>query len=245
MSTRTAKQLIYGTLYALFWIVIIGGIYLVFIHPFMSAPVAACTPSTCAPTSTAPLSASLVATLVTSPQHDTFVGQIVNSDPGYGAQLVNYEVDFYDASNTILQSIPGQSFIYPNQNKYVIIPNQSVSVPFDHSALNIVSAVWIASGTMGSDPTVAGGQFALENLDASAASTTVSVGGELTNTSIASYSQVFVVVLFKDVNGDIIGASQTELDNVTAGETANFSVIYPMEPNINPAVNQPIVYAIR
>jgi hypothetical protein len=53
------------------------------------------------------------------------------------------------------------------------------------------------------------------------------------------------MVLFKEGGGNVIGVSQTELDNVAAGATNNFSVIYPAAPNINPAVNQILVYAIR
>jgi hypothetical protein len=245
MSTRTAKQLIYGTLYILIFLAICGGIYFLFIHPFVGASVAQCTPSTCTPTSTAAILASLVATFTTSPQHDTFLGQIVNSNPDFGAQLINYEVDLYDASDTILQSIPGQSFVYANQNKYLVIPNVVIAQPFDHAALNITSVSWLASSTLGAVPMVAQGQFALQNIQANSASTTVSVGGQLTNSGIGSFAQVMVVVLFKDVNGDPIGASQTELDNVTGGETVNFSVIYPNESTIDPALNEILIYAIR
>jgi hypothetical protein len=56
---------------------------------------------------------------------------------------------------------------------------------------------------------------------------------------------VVVLVIFNDQSGNAIGVSQTELQNVAAGTTNNFSVIYPAEPDINPALNQIIVYALR
>jgi hypothetical protein len=246
MSTRRAKQFIYGTLYLLIVLVVCAGIYFVFVLPFIAAstPVA-CAPDMCAPTSTAPIAASIVSTFVTSPGHDTFLAQLQNADADYGASLVNYELDFYDASDTVIQSIPGQSFVYPSQNKYILLPNKTVPQAYDHMALVLTGAEWLASGTIGTDLGIAPGGFALQNIQTSVASTTVSVGGQLVNTGVPSYGQVIVMVLFKDGGGNVVGASQTELDNVAAATTNNFSVIYPNEPNINPAVNQILVYALR
>jgi len=249
MSIRRAKQLIYGTLYLLIVLVVCAGIYFVLILPFITAstPVA-CAPGVCAPTSTAPIASSIVSTFVTSLGHDTFLAQLQNADADYGASLVNYELNFDNASDTVLQSISGQTFIYPSQNKYILLPNEMVPAPstYDHVALVVTGAEWLASSTMGVvDPGNASGGFAEQNIQTSVASTTVAVGGQLVNTGVASYARAIVMVLFKDGGGNVIGASQTELDNVAAGATNNFSVIYPAEPNVNPAVNQILVYAIR
>ena len=246
MSTRRAKQLIYGTFYFLIVLVVCAGVYFVFVAPFITAstPVT-CTPSTCAPTSTAPIAASIVSTFVTSPGHDTFLAQLQNADADYGASLINYELDFDNASDTVIQSISGQSFVYPSQNKYILLPNETSPATYDHMVLVVTSAEWLASGTIGIDPGIGPGGFALQNIQASVASTTVSVGGQIVNTGVASYAQVIVMALFKDGGGNIIGVSQTELDNVSAGATNNFSVIYPAVSNINPAVSQILVYALR
>ncbi len=245
MDTRTAKQLIYGVFYLLALGIVCAGIYFALIRPFMRAPVAACTPATCAPTSTAPLAATVAATFVTSPGHDTFLVEVANGSVNFGAPAYDYELDLDNASGVVQAFIPGQSFIYANQNKYLLIPNVAVSGPFDHAVLNITGAEWEASSTMGPGAGIAPGQFAVQNVAANASGPTVSVGGQLANTGIASYVRVVIMVLFKDVNGGIIGASQTELGNVGAGTTTNFSVIYPNESGIDPALNQVIVYALH
>jgi hypothetical protein len=247
MSTRRAKQLIYGTFYLLIVLAVCAGIYFILVLPSVtaSAPVA-CTPSTCAPTSTAPIAASIVSTFVTGSGHDTFLAQFQNANADFGAPLVNYELDFDDASDTVLQSIPGQTFIYPRQNKYILLPNEIIPAAYDHMAFVVTGVEWLASNTMGAvDPGIAPGGFALQNVQASVASTTVAVGGQIVNTGVASYAQVIVMVLFKDGDGNVVGVSQTEVDNVAAGATNDFSVIYPAEPNVNPAVNQILVYALR
>jgi hypothetical protein len=246
MSTRRAKQLIYGTFYLLIVLVVCAAIYFVIVRPFLvaSAP-ALCTPSTCAPTSTVPIVASVPISFVTSPGRYTFLTQVTNQSADYGVPALDYEIDLDDASGTVLQSFSAQSFIYPAQSKYLVVPNQTVSQPFDHAALVVTSASWVPSSTIGAIPAVASGQFALQNIQTSAASTTVSVGGQLANTSVASFGQVFVVVLFNGANGAPVGVSQTELNNVAAGITENFSVIYPNVQGINPALNQILVYALR
>jgi hypothetical protein len=182
---------------------------------------------------------------VTSPGHYTFLAQVTNEDADHGAPQLDYAINLDDASGTVLQSIPAQSFIYPAQSKYLAVLNQAVSQPFDHAALVITGASWLASSTIGAIPSLAAGQFAVQNVQSATASTTVSVGGQLVNTSVASYAQVVVLVIFNDPNGNPVGVSQTELSNIAAGTTNNFSVIYPVEPNINPVLNQVIVYALR
>ncbi len=246
MSTRRAKQLIYGTLYVLIILIICAGIYFVFVQPAIVASTPPlCTPSTCAPTSTAPITAGQVLTFVTSPGHDTFLVQATNQDADYGVPVLNYAIDLDDASGTVLQSIPTQSFIYPSQSKYLAVLNQAVAQPFDHASLVITGASWLPSSTIGAIPSIAPGEFAIQNVETSAASTTVAVGGQLVNTSVATYEQVIIMVIFNDANGNPIGVSQTELSNVVAGTTNDFGISYPAEPNINPALNQIIVYALR
>ncbi len=245
MSIRRAKQLIYGTLFLLIALAVCGGAYLLFIHPFASAPVAVCTPGTCAPTGTAPLIAGPVLTFVTSPGHYTFLAQATNQNAGYGAQVLDYEIDLDDASGTVLRSIPGESFIYPSQSKYLAALNQTVAQPFDHAALVFTGVSWLSSSTIGAIPAVAAGQFALQNIQASTSPVGISVGGQLINTGVASYGQVVVMVIFDDGAGNPIGVSQTELEGVAAGTTNDFSVLYPAEPNINPGHDQILVYALR
>ncbi len=243
MSIRRAKQLIYGALYVLILIFFAGIFYIIFIRPITSGPaVAICTPSTCAPTSTAVFGTSTVLMFMTSPGHYTFLTNVVNSDANFGAQMLNYQIDFYDANNALIGSIPAQSFIYPSQSKYLLVPNVAISQTVDHAAIEIASASWTPSSTLGDIP-----QFVLQNTQASVlSSTTVAVSGQLTNANIGSYEKVVVLVVFNNGNpNNPIGASQTEIDNVSAQLTTNFSVMYPAPPNIAPVNNQIIVYALR
>ena len=171
--------------------------------------------------------------------------EVTNQSVDFGAPELDYAIDLDDASGTVLQSIPAQSFIYPSQTRYIAVLNQVPAQPFDHATLVVTGAAWLPSSTIGAIPAVGPGQFAIQNVQAASASTTVSVGGQLVNTSVATYEQVDVMVIFKDQNRDPVGVSETELGNVAAGTTQNFSVIYPNEPGIDPTQSQILVYALR
>src|SRR5580693_5274731 len=79
MSTRRAKQLIYGALYAIFWIAVIAVIYFVFTWVSGNTIAAPQCGAECVPTSTQPIAVQgNIATFVTSPGHDTFLAQVAN-----------------------------------------------------------------------------------------------------------------------------------------------------------------------
>lgn len=241
MSTRRAKQLIYGALYLVLWLCVFAIFYGVFKLFSSGNAVAPCT-ANCGASSTQPLAVQgNIQTFVTSPDHYTFLAQVADVNSDYGAENFDYNLNIYsDASGTLLEALPGQSFIYENQVKYLVFPNEVITGNIDHVALALGETNWVTSSTFGEAP-----QFTFQNLAPITASTTVSIGGEITNDSIASYGNIVIVALFKGSDGDPIGVSQTEIDSIGPGQTTNFSVIYPAVPGINPEENQLFAYAVR
>ncbi len=241
MSTRRAKQIIYGMFYLIFFAAFIGAAWFLAMLIVPRGPsTAPCTPSTCAPTSTAPLLTAPVITFTSSPGHYTFLAQVANTDPYYAASYFDYAVDLYDASGTVLQSIPGSSFVYAGQTKYLVVPNVAVGEPFVSAGLVLSNAYWQDTASLGAIP-----QFTKENVVSSNGSTTVSVSGQLTNGNIASTHYVFVDVIFTTSNGNPIGASVTILNNVGPGKTVDFSVSYPQTGAIDPSRNEVLVYGLK
>jgi hypothetical protein len=186
------------------------------------------------------IATTTVRTFITSPGHYTFLEQIANTNEDYAAEYFDYSIDFYNASGTVIQSIPGSSFIYANQTKYLVVPNQTVADPGVATGFTIKNVYWVSGDTLGALP-----QFNVQNLQTGATSGTVSVSGQITNGAIATFKYVFVDVIFKGADGGPIGATQTEIDNVGPGQTVPFSVFYPANAAINPANSQPFVYGIK
>lgn len=243
MSTRRAKQIVYGMFYILLWAIFAAVVWFAVTLVAPAAPVVVpCTVSTCAPTGTAPLAVSPVQTFLSSPGHYTFLVQVQNTDPAYAASYFDYAVNLRDASGTVLQSFPGSSFIYAGQSKYLVVPNAAVGEPFVSADLTIADAYWAATPSLGSIPS-----FAYENMAAGSTSSTVSVSGELTNANLSATRYVFVDVIFLDGSGNPVGASQTELNNVAPNQTVNFSVAYPQTQagSIDPAKSSVFIYGLK
>lgn len=240
MSTRRAKQLIYGALYLVMLgvlVLVCYGIFLLFNPP---APAAAPCTENCMPVGAASIATTTVETFVTSPGQYTFLEQIANTNTDYAAEYFDYSIDFYDASGTVIQSIPGSSFLYAAETKYLVVPNVTVTDPGVATGFTIKDVYWVASSTLGALP-----QFSVQNIESGSASGTVSVSGQITNNAIATFQYVYVDVIFKGPDGGPVGATQTELNGVGPGQTADFSVSYPANASINPANNQILVYGIN
>ncbi len=237
MSTRLAKQLIYGTLYGLIWLAVIAGIYYLFIKPAITPP--ACTGPACGSETARPLATSTVSTFLAGSGSATYLAKVTDVNSDFGATAFDYAFDFYNVSGTIIETIPGSSYIYPSQVKYLIAPNMR-PVGAAQLSLDLSNVQWAASSSMGQVP-----QFTFTNVVTNSGANTISVNGQMTNNDISSFGTVLVVAVFKDADGNPIGASQTEIDNVAAGATQSFSVIYPAIPGINPADNELEAYGIR
>ena len=239
MSTRRAKQLIYGALYVVLWLVFFTGIYFVGRLIFPPAPVVAPCTSDCIPTDASPITTSTIFAFVTSSEHYTLLTQLTNTSD-YAPESFDYSFDLYDASGNLLASIPGQNYLYANQSKYLVVPNQIVQGTVASAALTISNPIWVPGSQLGPVPLLT-----TQNPQSSMTLSSVVVSGQITNADISTYRQVLVVVIFKGPNGAPVGASQTEIDNVVPGETTNFSVSYPVTTTINPANNSVFVYGTR
>jgi hypothetical protein len=243
MSTRRAKQLIYGALYVVLLIIFFAVIYFLVKLFTPAAPVTTECTTDCMPVGASSISTSTVWSFVTSPGHYTFLDEIVNTNADYAAEYFAYNINLYDASGTLVQSIPNASFAYANQAKYLVVPNQVI--PSDENVasvgISISNVEWVSNSAVGEVPVLT-----QQSVQTNVASTTLSVAGQLTNTDISTLQYIYVDVIFKGSDGAPVGASQTVLNNVGPGQTVNFSVMYPAISTIsNPASNEVFAYGLR
>jgi hypothetical protein len=242
MSARHAKQLIYATLYALVVFGIFFGVYSLF-KPKPVIVDCAATPSdpSCA-AAIEPVQVQEAEAFVTSPGRYTFLAKVANLNASSAAANFDYSFDIYDASGTIVQSVRGSSFLYADEVKYVVIPNEQLSVPAEEVKLTIdaTSTQWVSVDSMGDKP-----QFSIQNAQGVASGTLVSVNGVIKNNDASSFDSVAVVAVFKDSSGASVGASYTELNNFMSNTTQNFSIIYPNVAGIDPQNEQVSAYAER
>lgn len=254
MDARRAKQVIYGAFYLIIVFAVVYGVYARYFKVTTSCfdgiqnqgemgvdcggPCA----KVCIPANLATISlVGKVLVLGSGQGHATLLAQVANKNAGFAAQSFGYRFDLFDATGGLIQSAPGQSFIYSGEVKYLIAPNVTLSGAVDHATLVIENPVWVPAVQLGFVP-----QFSLQALGPGpSSSSTISVSGELTNGDVAAFDNVLVIGVFSDDFGDVLGASQTILDHVAPNQTSAFSIIYPATPGIDLARTQLFAYALR
>lgn len=252
--TRTFKQIFYGIFYLLIFSGIVFLIYSIYFKPAPSCfdgiqnngeqgvdcggPCA----KVCTPIDMQPISViGNVQTFVTSGKNITFLAQVSNPNSNFAAKSFDYSFNIYDASGTEIQSIPGTSFIYGGEAKYLLVPNQQISSSSNKVMLVISNPVWAKSSDYGSIP-----KFTLNGIQTSIISQgVIGVVGSITNNDISTFSKITIIAILKDSNGNVIGSSETEVDNLSANQTANFSIIYPSVSGVDFSSTEVDAYGYR
>lgn len=235
---RRAKQIIYGVFYFIVLAGIFTGFYFLYLRP---KPIVPCVD--CLPSAIQPITAGTVAVFTPTAGHATLLVRVVNWNTDVGASTFSYTFTAYDASGTNLGSISGSSFAYPDETKYIVMPNEAVSGTVAVADFSVGVVQWVASSTTGTAPNFAFTNVATAPIAGS--SSTIAATGEITNDDNAALQNITVVAIFKDQYGNPAGVSQTVIDGLQPQETQNFSVSYPAEPNINLSATEVHAYSRR
>ncbi len=250
MSIRLAKQIIYGAFYVLVWALVVWVGYAIFFHPAPPAVPAAVAQ---------PISVLSVNEFISSPGHATFLAKIANLNSGLAAQYFSFSFNLLDGSGTVAQSFPGGSFLYPNEVKYIALVNQPVGSGLAANTTSAGAATiltltiptstteWVASSSLGVPPalTILNLSTTISSSSAGGAPGVALATGDLENNDTATFTHIFIIAVFKDANGNPVGASQTEIDSIAPNQTENFSVSYPAISGINPAATEVQAYVQR
>ncbi len=250
------KQTFYGTLYLIVFVGIIAGVYFAFIR---QAP--SCFDNTqnqgeagvdcggpcakvCTPPGTEGLVTDNVSVFIPNPGHYTFLAQIENHNTDFAADYFDYSFDLYDASGTLLQSLPSHSFIYAGEVKYLLLANVAETATVNHAVLIAKNPDWVTASAMGLAPRF-GNPLSVTGSEMS--SSTLAVTGRLTNGEVASFAHVLVTAVFYDAAGRPAGASETVIDAIAPNQTVDFSIAYPTAPGVTiaPSLTKMFAYALR
>ena len=176
------------------------------------------------------------------PGSASVLAELENANASSGAEIFDYTVTLYgpDGSTTVA-TVDGSSFIYPDETKYLILPNEAVSSTIGGASISLSGVQWVAASEMGQPP-----QFSFSNITtAPAPNNFMTVSGNITNLDASSFGTVLIGAIFKDAAGTPVGASQTEVNSLAPGGTLPFSISYPLMPNENVGATQLVGYGER
>ncbi len=262
MSLRLAKQIIYGFFYLVLWGGLIALAYFLFLKPAPSCfdnvknqgesgvDCGGPCSKVCIPKEIRPIElVGDVLTFATGQDHISLLAQVKNSNADFAAKRFNYAFSFYDASGKLLRSIQGNSFIYASEVKYILALSEELTATDSINKVNFsVSDVqWDSAYNFRGPPSIAiqdvktsfqkkngiyEGEFLAE--------------GRITNNDTVAFPLATVVAIFSGSRGQVVGASQTQIDNLTPNESKLFSIIFPkIQDDINASNTKLFVYASR
>jgi hypothetical protein len=215
---RTTKQLFI----ALIFFAIIGGIG----YGSFRIAVPQVTPT---PNPTSGLSPiSVVSTKLFNVQNNDydFLAKVANPNVGYGSPDVEYELTFFDASNSEISKKTGSFYILPGQTKYIV----DLPVKLDGSAsradMTIKSVEWQKLGQLA----LGGINLLTKNADYSeinAENIFSKAIGNIYNSSDFDLNKVDVAIILFDETNTPIAVNKTEINTFLGKTTRSFEVFWP------------------
>lgn len=152
----------------------------------------------------------------------TLVIQLENSNSAFGATDFNFSVlASEDGSSREIYS--DQSFIYPGEIKYLVVPALNFSPP-DSISVKITNTRWSALDIFS--------RVVIQprEIESTTSGSLINVSGIASSNESILLPDVLVNALFYDSTDQLIGASRTIINDLKSFEERSFSVTHPIIP---------------
>ncbi len=255
MLRRLRKQIIYGFFYLTVLIAAASIVYIYLIKPEPSCfdgiknqdevgidcggvCVKACLPAGLKPIELA----EPILILRPDESHISLLIKVSNPNSINAARSFSYKVSLNDETGKSFWNFDGSSFVYAGEVKYVLIPNSPVEKNKSAKSVDfkIDKANWVNSSEFTGPP-----QISVQGVHTTDQAKSLLVDGVVVNEDTSIFSSVTIIALFKGGFGQIGGASQTEINNLTLNEARKFSILHPYIPNADLSGTKIFVYASR
>jgi len=170
----------------------------------------------------------------------SLVVKLQNPNTEFAAQSFGYVATLYGDTGASA-TITGTSFMYAGDIKYVALlaPPAAIGRPV-RATFTVGSPAWVPLRLFTKPSLRIQNQTTTVAVDGS-----VRVDGTLASDDTRTLREVSIVALFYGGRGELLGASQTVLDSLSAGATSPFVIAYPPLSGVLPESTQVFVSAIR
>lgn len=169
--------------------------------------------------------------------------QVQNPNSALALEKFDYEFVLKGEDGAVLWAVPGSSFIYAQEVKYLFVPNAGVPAAEVASVdFKFKNPEWIPADEF-VKPAIREQNFRTE-----IEGKNLVVSGVIMNEHSRSVKNVSVIAVFygkESVGSPSLGASQTVIDNIAVGESKPFTVRYPNDADIVPEKTRVFVFALR
>lgn len=251
MDRRLKKQLIYGLVFFGILFVLVAGPIL-----FRSAPAESCFDGIenqnesgidCGGSCDAlcPLGKKIevigkINAFYVAPGESSVLAKIRNTDPAVAAKRFRYTFDVYGKGGERIQTLHGQSFIYAQEIKYLLLPGVRAGVDEVERVDFNVTEFELAPSHEFRRPEITVPSFRTEIIQ-----NHVEVTGDVTNQDEVNIPLVQVMAVFRGAFGQVFGASFTQIEDIRVGERRLFTILYPFHEGIDAGATEVIPFASR
>jgi len=152
------------------------------------------------------------------------VAQIRNPNQNYGVGTVPFIFEVYDTDGNPIAQSSGQTYILPNQTKYIIEPKVKISQSWGEIKISFGEIKWDKL-TDYQAPNLAIQQKEYRLLDYREPGFS-QARGVLVNKSSFDFNKVSINVLLFDSSGQLVGLNITEMNTLLSGQERDFIVTW-------------------
>ncbi len=154
------------------------------------------------------------------------MARIFNGNDAIGAPSFRYTFQLKDASGQVLATRSGNNYILPQETKTLIEVNLESALSPASVSLSISDVSWERFTGYREKPTINIYQKRYNQLTTGAGYS--GAYGLVSNESPYDFRSIIVKVILRDSTGKPLAFNQTKQDNVTAGESRDFMLIWPL-----------------
>ena len=252
--SRIAKQLLYGSIFIIVILVVLGFFYLL-LKPAPTCfdgiknqneqgvdcggpPIGGCAKA-CIPSGLRPLSLEDIRAISVDSAHVSLLAYINNPNIDYAAKRFSYVFEISYENGAPSSTFTDYSFIYGGERKYLVLPNKEVATGIKDVKIVLQNAEWIPS-IFFLKP-----QVRLIGMNPDVTTSSIKVEGTLTNDDTIIFPSVEAVGIFRGNLGEVLGMSRTEVRDVVPGESRSFTIVHPAFLNFDVTKTEILLYTLR
>lgn len=149
------------------------------------------------------------------------MASITNVNDAYGAVSFNYEFQLLDQAGNVLEKRTGNSFILPDENKYIIELNLYSAVNPYKLNFEIKDVVWDEFLEYAEPKLSIYQKNYYEESEKNIAS------GLLRNESYFDFNSIEITVVLRDANGKPVALGKNEMRTIKSQEERDFKLVWP------------------
>lgn len=150
--------------------------------------------------------------------------RVSNPSVNYGASKFQYVVDIYGRNNSKLRTITGESYLYPNEEKYIVISGLNIDARLiERAEFSLEGEInWVVANMMSELPDIF-----IKDVDDNVENGLIVISGIVSNNSPLEIEDFSIYSVGIGFDGNVLSASSTLIDKLPPFSDKEFDIFMP------------------